>query len=256
MNNLVSIIMPAFNAGLYIEQSINSVINQTHENWELIIVNDCSTDNTKEICEAYEFREKRIQLINLEENLGVAGARNIAIERSLGKYIAFLDSDDLWKNDKLEKQLQFMNENRCFFVYASYEIINENGKTSGKILKVPKVIDYNSLLKVNSIGCLTVLIDKESIDNIEMPKLKHEDYATWLTVLKKNNIKAYGIEESLAFYRKTPNSISANKLKSILWNWNIYHNYLGYTKLRSSLMLINLVKNLIKKYYNLRSLND
>lgn len=248
MNNLVSIVMPAYNASLYIEQSIISVINQTYSNWELIIVNDCSTDNTKEVCEAYISKDSRIYLIDLKENVGVARARNIAIQKSLGKYIAFLDSDDLWKCDKLDKQIRFMKENNSFFVYSSYEIINSIGEPTGKIIEAPKSLDYDELLKVNSIGCLTVLIDKECLNSLEMPLIKHEDYATWLTILKENSIKAYGLEESLAFYRKTPNSISSNKLKSLLWCWNIYHEYLGYNKLKSCFLLVRLVKNLIKKY--------
>lgn len=248
MSSLVSIIMPAHNSSGYIEQSIESIRNQTYENWELIIINDCSTDNTKEICEAYKEKDSRIILVNLEKNVGVANARNIAIQNAKGKYVAFLDSDDLWKNIKLEKQLELMQKHRYTFVYSSYEIINETGERAGKVIEVPKEISYEDLLKVNSIGCLTVIIDKEKIKYLEMPTIKHEDYATWLTILKSNNIKAYGVTESLAYYRKTPNSVSANKFKSIVWSWKIYHDYLGYNKFVSSLMLIRLVKNLLKKY--------
>lgn len=248
MNPLVSVIMPAYNASKYIRNSIESVINQTYHQWELLIVNDCSKDDTLSICQEYEKHYCNIRVINLEKNSGVAIARNVGIKNSQGKYIAFLDSDDIWGREKLKKQLNLMNSKDASFVFSSYEIMKDNGEKTGKIIRAPKAVDYNLLLKGNSIGCLTVLIDREKVKNFEMPLIKHEDYATWLKILYENDITAYSVQESLAYYRRTAGSVSSNKIKSITWNWKIYHDYLRHSKLKSTLMLVRLIINNIKKY--------
>ncbi|WP_421663844.1 glycosyltransferase family 2 protein [Lysinibacillus telephonicus] len=248
MSDLVSIIMPAYNAEKFISQSIESIIRQTYDNWELIIINDCSKDSTLQICESFSKKDSRIRLITLSKNGGISNARNRGILESKGEYIAFLDSDDLWKEKKLEKQLKFMEKNDIAFSCTGYEWINSDGEKLNKIIDVPKLIEFNDLLKVNTIGCLTVLINTTKIKTFQMPHLKHEDYATWLNILKENNIKVFGLNESLAYYRKSNGSTSSNKIKTLSWTWNIYHKHLGYRKVKSTLYLLRFIINTLKKY--------
>lgn len=220
MNNpLVSIIMPAYNAERFIKESIESVINQKYKNWELLIINDFSNDSTQNIIENYCMKDKRIKLLEQKENKGVVEARNRGIKESKGKYIAFLDSDDLWEKNKLEIQIKYMREKKRFMTYTGYSYISEEGNFM-KEITIPRSLSYEQALKGNQIGCLTVVIDKK-IGDFEMPHIKHEDYATWLNILK-NGITAYGIDQSLARYRKVSNSLSSNKLKTICWTWNIF----------------------------------
>ncbi len=207
--DLVTVITPAYNAERHIRYAIESVINQDYKNWEMLIVDDCSKDNTKQVVQDYSKEDNRIKLISIEKNGGVANARNIALRRAKGKYVAFLDSDDLWKPNKLSKQIEFMKKNNCYFTFSSYELINDEGIPLDKTIRVPKVVDYKRLLKGNPIGCLTVVLDKEKIGKIEMPNVGHEDYATWLNIVQ-SGITAYGIDEELALYRKTENSLSSN----------------------------------------------
>ena len=219
-DELVSIITHVYKDERFVEETIKSVQSQTYTNWEMILVDDCSKDRSNVIIENLKKKDKRIKYIKLEKNEGVAIARNIGILRAKGRYIAFLDSDDLWHNDKLEKQLKFMKKNEIGFSFTSYEIIDGKSIKTGKVKIAPKEVNYNNLLKQNVIGCLTVMIDRKK-HNINFEKIRHEDYAAWLKILVKNNI-AYGIKEILASYRKTNNSLSGNKFKSAIWTWNIY----------------------------------
>lgn len=221
-NPLVSIIMPAYNAEKFIKESIESVINQSYKNWELLIVDDCSKDLTSKIIENFSLKDKRIKIFQQEKNKGVVKTRNKALKESKGRYVAFLDSDDLWEKKKLEIQIKYMEKNKIYMSYTGYSYISESGKFL-KEIKVPKSLNYKQALKGNQIGCLTVVVDKNYVGNFEMPDLKHEDYATWLNILK-NDIVAYGILENLAKYRKVNNSLSSNKLKTISWTWNILRN--------------------------------
>jgi glycosyltransferase involved in cell wall biosynthesis len=222
--NKVSIIMPAFNAENYIAKSIQSVLNQTYKDFELIIINDKSTDNTMSIVNDFERKDQRIKVIDLKENQGVAQARNHGIKASTGRFIAFLDSDDLWHSDKLSKQIHFMLENNYAFSYTAYEIIDHKGMPLQQYVKVPKSRSYKQLLRGNFIGCLTVVIDKTKVRPFEMLKIGHEDYALWLSILKENNIRAYGLTEILAYYRKGQVSVSSNKNRAMKWQWNIIRN--------------------------------
>ena len=222
--NKVSIIMPAFNAENYIAKSIQSVLNQTYKDFELIIINDKSTDNTMSIVNDFERKDQRIKVIDLKENQGVAQARNHGIKASTGRFIAFLDSDDLWHSEKLNKQISFMLENDCAFSYTAYEIIDHKGMRLQQYVKVPKSRSYKQLLRGNFIGCLTVVIDKTKVRPFEMLKIGHEDYALWLSILKENNIRAYGLTEILAYYRKGQVSVSSNKNRAMKWQWNIIRN--------------------------------
>ena len=210
---LVSIITPAYNCEKYIGECIESVINQTYSNWEMIIVNDKSTDNTKNVIEKYIKKDNRIKIYNQESNLGVSAARNKSIELSNGRFIAFLDSDDMWKADKLEKQINFMIDNDYEFTFTSYEIINNKQNKRANIVKVPKYITYEEYLKNTIIGCLTVILDQKKIGNISVEQGNLEDVLTWMKYLKKG-IVAYGLNENLAYYRVLENSVSSNKIKN------------------------------------------
>lgn len=219
---LVSIIMPAYNAERFIKESVESVINQSYKNWELLVINDSSKDSTKSIVESYMEKDSRIKLLNQDVNKGVVEARNRGIRESEGKYIAFLDSDDLWSANKLQIQIEYMLSNKVYMTYTEYSYIDEAGNYI-KNIPVPKTLNYKLALRGNQIGCLTVILDKEKIGYFQMPNLKHEDYATWLNILKLGII-AEGIQQNLAKYRKVNNSLSSNKLKTIGWTWNIFRN--------------------------------
>lgn len=222
MLELISIVMPAYNAAQYIEQSIESVLKQSYTNWELIIVDDCSIDDTYKIVEKLCLNEERIKLFRMNENSGVAMARNFAISMSRGKYIAFLDSDDLWLPDKLEKQLNLMQEKKAVISYTAYRQFSM--EKVGNLVSVPEQVTYKQLLKGNVIGCLTVMLDKERLGNLQMKKARHEDYILWLDILKQGNT-AYGLREDLARYRKSETSLTSNKKRSALWTWQVYRQH-------------------------------
>lgn len=247
IKNLVSIITPMYNSEKFIEATIKSVINQTYKNWEMIIVDDCSTDNSPNIVKPYIENDSRIKYIRVEYNQGVSHARNVALEKANGQFIAFLDSDDIWHEKKLEKQIAFMNDKDCVVSFTSYELMDENNERLNKIIRVPENVDYNTLLKGNILGCLTVVVDISKLDfDIKMSGVRHEDYVLWLSILKKGHI-AYGIDEVLALYRKSNNSLSGNKLKSAMWTWNIYKNIEKIPFPKAVYYFINYSINGIKK---------
>lgn len=251
IEDLVSIITPVYNAERFVEETIKSVQAQTYTNWEMILVDDLSTDNSESIIKKIQASDSRIKYIKLNENSGAAVARNTAIENARGRYIAFLDSDDLWKSNKLENQIRFMKESCCEFCFSNYEWIDEESKTLNKnIVYNGKYVDYDYLLKQNVIGCLTVVIDRKNIKDIYMPLIKHEDYATWLKILKNKRIKAFCIDDSLAKYRKSNNSLSSNKIKSAIWTWQIYRQYEALPYHRSIFYFANyIVRSLCKTFY-------
>lgn len=219
---LVSIITPAYNSEKYISDCIDSVLNQTYENWEMIVVNDKSSDKTQEIVESYTNIDSRIRLINLSENSGAAVARNTALDAAKGRYVAFLDSDDRWKKNKLELQLEFMNNHTYGFSFTSYEYILDENNNTHKLFPVPVSLSFSQALKHTVIGCLTVIIDKEIIGDFRMPLVRRgQDNLTWLMILKKGFI-AYGLNASLAEYRKVKGSLSNNKIIALKRQW---HNY-------------------------------
>ena len=248
IDDLVSIITPAYNAAAYIAETIESVLAQTYTNWEMLIVNDCSKDNTAEIVQSYAAKDKRIKLINLKQNSGAAAARNTAIQNAKGRYIAFLDSDDLWKKEKLQKQIQFMQRNGYAFTFTSYEHFKETKENIQNQVQIPKSLNYNQALKGNQIGCLTVMLDKKQIPNIHFTTQKHEDYILWLNILKQG-ITAYGIQESLALYRTgNSKSISGNKLQSALWTWKVYRESQEFSMLKSAYYMLFYVMNGLRKH--------
>lgn len=220
---LVSIINPLYNASNWLEATVNSVLSQTVQDWEMIIVDDCSSDHSYKLaCELSE-EDTRIKVFQLKKNAGAAAARNKAINEAKGRFIAFLDSDDLWHPHKLEKQINFMLKNNYAFSYTAYEKINEEGKVIGHV-GAPMRLNYKQLLMTNEIGCLTAIYDTEILGKVYMPtETKREDYATWLSILKKIDY-AYGMPESLGQYRVYANQSSAKKSKMAKENWNLYRN--------------------------------
>lgn len=188
MEELISIITPTYNCGNFIGETIESVINQTYKNWEMIIVDDCSTDNTKEIVDNYSKRDSRIKYYCLEVNSGAAVARTKAMELAKGDYIAFLDSDDLWMENKLGCQIKIMKENNWNFTSTDYEQIDEDSKSLNKVIKTVSKIDYNRLLLDCPVGNSTVMYNVKAMGKFEVPNIrKRNDDALWLQMLKKKN---------------------------------------------------------------------
>jgi teichuronic acid biosynthesis glycosyltransferase TuaG len=248
IDGLVSIITPAYNAAVYIAETIASVLAQTYTNWEMLIVNDCSKDNTAEIVQSYAVKDKRIKLINLKQNSGAAIARNAAIQNAKGRYIAFLDSDDLWKKEKLQKQIEFMQQNGYAFTYTNYGHFKGTKENIQNHVQIPTSLNYQQALKGNKIGCLTVMMDRKQIANIHFTTQKHEDYILWLNILKQG-ITAYGIQESFALYRTgNSKSISGNKIQSALWTWKVYRESQKLSVVKSMYYMWFYVVNGLKKH--------
>ena len=230
---LVSIITPAYNCAKFIGESIDSVIKQTYENWEMIIVDDCSTDNTDEIINKYT-ADARIKYIKLKENAGAANARNRAMQEAQGKYMAFLDSDDIWRKDKLQKQIDLMKKNDYNIVCSSYEHINEKGEKINKIIRCKKRVNYNSMLLSCPVGNSTMVYNVEKLGKFEVPNIKkRNDYALWLKMLKKEQY-VYGLDEVLMEYRIRENSISSNKLDLVKYHWYLYRKIEKLSIIRSA----------------------
>ena len=221
---LISIIVPVYNAGAYIRETISMVAAQTYGNWELLLVDDGSEDDSREkIRESMESGDARIRLIEKQQNEGAARARNTGIEASKGRYVAFLDADDLWMPDKLDKELAFMKEKQAAFVFTAYEFGDEDAKRTGKVVNVPPSLTYFKALSRTVIFTTTVMLDTERTGRelIRMPEVKSEDTATWWKILK-NGFTAYGLNEVLAVYRRPARSLSSNKLEAIRRIWNLY----------------------------------
>lgn len=244
---LISVITPAYNSARFIRETIESVLAQTYVNWEMIIVDDCSTDNTVEIVKRYKKRDHRIQLIRLKKNSGTAVSRNRAMDRARGRYLAFLDSDDQWLPKKLEKQLKFMQQRQIAFSYTQYRNIDESGKM-GSIVSVPNNVTYEQSLKQNVIGCLTVMLDRKMIGTVKMVNIRsRQDYALWLSLLKKGHL-AFGLQEVLAKYRNVENSLSSNKLKVARQNWKVYREIEKLSLIKSLWYFLHFMYFKLRKY--------
>ena len=247
MTNLVSIITPNYNSENFIDQTLKSIIAQTYKNWELLIVDDCSTDNSFKIIKNYASIDKRIKFFKLEENSGAAIARNKAIQKAAGTFIAFLDSDDLWLPEKLDKQLAFMIDNKYNLTHTSYHLIAENGTLLNKDVFCKPKLDYNQMLFSNKIGCLTAMYNADTLGKIYLPKIrKRQDYALWLKILKQEKY-AYGLPSILASYRDRSNSMSDNKIEMLKWNWSLYRKV---EKLPFFSSLFYVISNIINKLFN------
>lgn len=247
MDELVSIIMPSYNTEQYIGESIKSVQAQTYENWELIIVDDCSTDNTDTAVEPF-LSDERIRYLKNSRNSGAAVSRNYALREAKGKWIAFLDSDDLWLPDKLEKQINFMLENGYHFSYTNYVEIDENSIPNGKYVTGPKKITKTGMYNYCWPGCLTVMYDADVIGLVQIADIrKNNDYAMWLKVCKKAD--CFLLNETLSEYRKRSGSISNHSYKALIkWHYILYHDADNKSTVTSLILTIrNLFWGTIKR---------
>ncbi|SOD19615.1 glycosyltransferase family 2 protein [Pedobacter xixiisoli] len=220
LNPLVSIITPCYNSADFVRLTINSVLEQTYTNWELIVIDDKSKDDTCKVIEAYTQQHSNIRLIKLAQNGGVANARNIGLEEAKGKYIAFLDSDDIWLKEKLAKQVTDMEEQSLPMTFCAYNRIDEAGAIISRKIEVPTSVNYRQLLSHNVIIFSTSLTLKTVIGTTRFKKVGHEDWIFWLDIFKKP-FSGYGINEPLVLYRIRQGSVSSNKLKVIGFTWKI-----------------------------------
>jgi teichuronic acid biosynthesis glycosyltransferase TuaG len=235
---LVSIITPSWNVESLIGETIESVQTQTHADWELLIADDCSTDNTAAVIEGYAAQDPRIKLIRQARNGGPALARQAAIERAQGRFLAFLDSDDLWLPTKLERQLSFAQQRRAALSFTAFRRINENGTVTGRLIPVPDTLNYDQLLKNTSIATLTALVDREIAGNIAMKNEPYDDFCLWLSILKPGHV-AHGLDEDLARYRVRGVSVSSRPLRSAGWVWHIYRNVERLSPVKSAWCFAN-----------------
>lgn len=220
---LVSVITPVYNAEFFLQKTIDSVLNQTYKNFEFLLIDDCSTDRSPLIIQNIAQKDPRIQYIKLYENSGAAVARNTGLENANGRYIAFVDSDDIWYPEKLSKQLAFMEQAKVGFTYTKYERITEEGEIINAP-DFPKRLNYSGLLKNTAIACSTVVIDREIIGDFRMPLVrKGQDTATWLKILKEHEY-AYLVDEVLNQYRSREGSLSSDKFSALKRTWNTYRN--------------------------------
>jgi len=244
---LVSVIMPAYNTQSTISDSINSVLTQTYTNWELIIVNDRSTDDTASIAKNFAAADHRIHLHTNEQNIGCAATRNVAMSKARGEWLAFLDSDDLWLPDKLEKQLQFANETSASITYTATSYINKYGEISNYILPAEREFSYKSLLRRNIMSCSSVMVRTDEM--MPFPHNNkgdmHEDYATWLQILRKVG-HAYGLNEPLLQYRLTESSKSGRRFNSAKMAYCAYRT-VGYCVLFAILLTLRYALHSISK---------
>ena len=230
---LISIIMAAYNAENTIGQAITSVIQQTYADFELIIINDCSTDRTVDVINEFIKKDARIRLINNSKNMGVSYTRKHGLDESKGSWIAILDSDDLWLPEKLAKQVEFQKKNNADLLYTGSVFMNVDGKQINWKLNVPEVITYRQLLKQNILSNSSALVRKDLYEKYyAVGDDMHEDFAIWLKILR-NGIKAYGINEPLLIYRLDDKSKSGNKFKAAMMNWNTYR-YIGLNVLEAA----------------------
>ena len=222
---LVSIVIPVYNAQDFIGETIQYVKAQTYEHWELLLVDDCSLDNSCNVIEEMQGTDDRIKLIRQERNSGAASCRNKGVSCARGRYLCFLDADDIWEPDKLARELAFMDGGKGF-VFTGYEFADENGRGLGKIVHVPETITYREALKNTTIFTSTVMIDRAIIaDNDSMmPCIESEDTATWWNILKKYGT-GYGLDECLVRYRRSAGTLSSNKLRAIKRIWNLYRKH-------------------------------
>ena len=236
---MVSIITPSYNSSKFIGETIASVKNQSYTNWEMIIVDDCSKDNSVEVIETFCKEDKRIILIPLCNNVGAAEARNMALRKAKGRFIAFLDSDDLWEPEKLRIQIAFMIENNYAITCTHYKILDPNRKSiNPRIIKSKPFVGYNGVLLYCPVGNSTVIYDSQIIGKVEVPNIKkRNDDALWLKILKIEKY-IYGLDKVLASYRLTPNSISSNKFDLIKYHWQLYRKIENLSYFRSVFHII------------------
>lgn len=248
-NEMVSIITPVYNCEKLIRETIECVIDQTYENWEMILVDDCTLDNAAEIIKEMAENDKRIKYVKLKQNSGAAVARNKALELSQGRFIAYLDADDLWKKDKLEKQVKFMLENNYAFTCTDYEKIDEKGNSLNKVITIPKKVNYNLFLRNTIIQTVGVMVDTKITGKevLVMPNIRRrQDAATWCQLLKAG-YDCYEVPECLSYYRVVSNSLSSNKFKAIKMNWYWYRKIEKLPLLKTCFCFVGYAFNAVKK---------
>ncbi len=237
MSDLVSIIVPVYNVENFIGQTMDCVVAQTYRNWELLLVEDCSTDSTASLIRQYMERagDPRIRLVSQPSNMGAARARNRGLMEAKGRFVSYLDADDLWEPEKLEKELAFMKEKDAAFAFTSYEFADETGKGMGKVVHVPETLTYKQALSNTTIFTTTVMFDLEKLkkEQLEMPVMKSEDTALWFRVLR-SGVTAYGLDKNLVKYRRAGKSLSSNKLEAIRRIWNLYRRAEGMNVINSA----------------------
>ncbi|MBS1970410.1 MAG: glycosyltransferase family 2 protein [Bdellovibrionales bacterium] len=246
--NLVSIVTPAYNSAATMEATIQSVLSQTHQSWELLVVIDQGTkDATPDIVLNYSATDPRIRLLKVPQGKGLALSRNYALSQARGQYVAFLDSDDVWLPEKLEKQLEHLKKNNGAFATHRYRRMSFDEKTVGHLLNVPAKITYKDLLVNNVIGCLTVLVDQSQTGPLQFEETKHEDFLLWLSLLKRG-FDCYGLQEDLARYRIVPSSRSANKFEMAAVRWKILRKHERLNVFSSLYYLSGYVATSLNKY--------
>ncbi len=244
----VSVVMPAYNAERFIEESIRSVIGQTYEDWELLVIDDCSSDSTRAIIKKLATEDGRIKLIENARNIGVADTRNKGFDLCKGSYVALLDSDDVWLSDKLERQVILAKETGADIIYCSYKMIDEHGVTVCDDFIVSETVDFESCLIKSEISCSTALLSKKIIDNYRFNRAYyHEDLVLWLQLLR-DGYTAKGIPEVLVSYRLLDNGRSSKKVRSALNRWRIYRKYLKLPLLKSIKSITKYAFLGVKKY--------
>jgi teichuronic acid biosynthesis glycosyltransferase TuaG len=248
VDELVSVITPAYNAERFLPDTIRSVLAQTYEKWEMIIVDDCSADDTLRVAREYSEADSRIRVTQSEKNGGPAHAWNLALREARGRYVAFLDADDLWEPVKLEEQLDFMNRNGYGFTYAMYDWIGENDEPLGKTIRIPDSQNYKDILKNTVIGALTVVLDRERVDVREIPEVQINDSMMWLQIAREGAV-AHGYQKILGHYRIVSTSFSRNKKSTAKGLWRLYRDQLEIPLLRRSWYFACYAWNSIKRYY-------
>ena len=259
LKSLVSIVTPVFNGEKTIAKTIESVLNQTFNDFEMVIVDDRSTDKTADIIKKYQEKDKRIKYYLLEKKGGASAARNLAIKKATGRYIAFLDGDDLWYPEKLEKQIKFMQDNDYAFSYTDYEYIDDDGNKLNILRKCPKKMTYHRMLLGDSVGCLTVIYDAKKVEDISIPTLKkRNDYALWCLVLKKVKV-GYKCDGILSLYRKGTNSntlSSGSKVKLLKYHYQVHRKINGFNPIKAMFYtLTNGVNYIINKLIREKKMN-
>ncbi len=236
---LISIIMPMHNSAAFVGEAIESVLAQSYSEWELIIVDDESTDASVSIVEAYAQKDSRIRLFRNPKPIKMPSApRNMGLSMAKGRYIAFLDSDDMWLPEKLTQQIPLMQNPQVAIVYSNYEKMTESGKKTGRVIKAPRQADYKKLLRGNVIGNLTGIYDKEKVGIVPFLNIHHEDYAMWLSILKRGFI-AQNTGTVAARYRLSSSSVSTNKYRVLSWQWNIYRNIEHISIMKSTIYFVS-----------------
>ena len=245
----VSIITPAYNAEKYLSETIESVLQQTFLDWEMIIIDDCSEDNTFKIATDYSKKDSRIKVIKNDVNSGVAATRNHGLEIASGDFVAFLDSDDMWFPEKLEKQLFFMEENEYVLTYTKYQNYITETKQKGKVIREKKKMTARKILGNTAIGCLTVMVNRKMVGEFYMPLLKHtEDNCTWHEILSRGYV-AFGLQEVLSLYRISDNSMTSKKTSAAKQQWETYRVYYKFSFFKSLYYFTKYAFNAVIKHF-------